>query len=183
MVDATNTVLESQNSERVLVLSAPDVAADFMVVGLTLHNGNISGSLGGGLGIVTKLGNVTLRNNYIDNSLCDSGAIYVYGSDTLLAEKNVITNNQQIIGLYISKINTVKLVENIVNQNAGGIYIESTNLVEMERNLITNNSGSNGGGAFIYNGNTVSLKDNIFEGNFGSAGGGGLWITRHRLIS
>ena len=50
-----------------MVLSAPDVAADFAVDGLTLQNGNVN-IQGGGLYAVTN-GTVTLTNNTIsDNS-------------------------------------------------------------------------------------------------------------------
>ena len=176
-VVAANTVLDAKNSGHVLVLSAPNVAANFVVDGLTIYNGN-AGSSGGGLSIITNLGNAIINNNYFENNFSGDGAIYIYGTNTLTIENNEITNNQNARGLYISNCNIVKLVQNIVNQNAGGIRIESASQsVEMEKNVIINNSESQGGGAFIRGTNTVTLKGNTIEGNVGSSGGGGLWIT------
>jgi hypothetical protein len=42
VVDPTNTVLDGGQNGVVLALSAPDVAADFEVDGLTLQNGNVN---------------------------------------------------------------------------------------------------------------------------------------------
>jgi hypothetical protein len=67
VVDATNTVLDAQNTGRVLLLAAPYLVADFEVDGLTFQNGNISGGMGGGLRIDTN-GNVLVKNSNIVSS-------------------------------------------------------------------------------------------------------------------
>ena len=53
VVGAAKTVLDAQNSGRVLTLNSPSVAADFSVIGLAIQNGNVTGNFGGGLYIST----------------------------------------------------------------------------------------------------------------------------------
>lgn len=180
VVDPDNTVLDGGQNGFVLALSAPDVAADFEVDGLTLQNGNFTGN-SGGLAIINKLGNVTISNNYIDKNISYGGAVYVNGSDVLIIVKNKIAKNENG-GIYILNCNTVKLVENVVSQNtlSGGVTIESTrDIVEIERNVVTNNSTvySGNAGVMIHGAKTAYVKDNIFEGNHSDRLGGGLHIV------
>jgi len=62
VVDAINTVLNAQNDGTVIVLSTPNIAANFVMDGITLQNGNVSGNHGGGLYCNTN-GRVTITNN------------------------------------------------------------------------------------------------------------------------
>lgn len=189
VVDPANTVLDAGGDGPVLVLSAPNVAADFVVDGVTLQNGDVTGSRGGGLVIITSKGNVTLINNIIEGNFAnDGGGIYIKDAETLFASRNIIINNDSKGGtgggLYILSCSNVNLVENILKENVGGqgggAYIYATSgTVTMGNNLISGNiSSSHGGGAFIHTGMTVNLNNNIIEYNTSSgSGGGGLWIT------
>ena len=47
--DPANTILDGNQTNRVLVLSAPNVAAKFLVEGLTLRNGQSTSGDGGGV--------------------------------------------------------------------------------------------------------------------------------------
>ena len=58
-------MLDGGGTGTVLVLSAPGVAANFVVDGLTLQQGNVVGNSGGGTFILTNGGSVSLRYNII----------------------------------------------------------------------------------------------------------------------
>jgi len=95
VVDANNTVLDAQNSGRVLTINSPNVAADFVVVGLTIQNGNVAGNFGGGLYISAGTGKIALADNRISNNNTNTsgGGSYIAGngaSVTLIS--NTITN-------------------------------------------------------------------------------------------
>jgi hypothetical protein len=79
----------------VLVLSAPDAAADFLVEGLTLRNGKRTAGAGGGLlATVGSDGVVTLNNNQIENNTT-VGYSYEYpgGGAFISATTATLTNN------------------------------------------------------------------------------------------
>jgi hypothetical protein len=67
VLDPVNTILDGNQTNTVLVLSAPDVAADFLVEGLTLRNGQpASGhaATGGAICCRRDLGAVTVNLNH-----------------------------------------------------------------------------------------------------------------------
>ena len=92
-VNPANTVLDAEGSGAVLVLSAPDVAANFVVDGITLQNGNTIGD-GGGLYVLTDQGDVTLNNNVIRNNVAeDGGGVLISGSTISTCTNSAISNN------------------------------------------------------------------------------------------
>ena len=62
-----NTVLDGEGNGTVLALSAPGVAANFVVDGLTIQNGDVSLHGGGGIYITTDRGNVTISNKILSS--------------------------------------------------------------------------------------------------------------------
>ena len=66
VVDPENTVLDGGENGAVLALSAPDVAADFLVEGITLQNGDYF--QGGGLHVRSRQSKLTLNNNTVINN-------------------------------------------------------------------------------------------------------------------
>lgn len=66
-LDPANTLLDGNQTNTVLALSAPDVAAEFLVEGLTLRKGQPTSVNGGGL--YARVGNdgaVTVNRNRIE---------------------------------------------------------------------------------------------------------------------
>jgi hypothetical protein len=94
-LNPVNTILDGNQTNRVLVLSAPDAAADFLVEGLTLRNGKRTAGAGGGLlATVGSDGVVTLNNNQIENNTT-VGYSYEYpgGGAFISATTATLTNN------------------------------------------------------------------------------------------
>ena len=91
-VDPANTVFDGEQNGVVLALSAPNVAADFAVDGLTIQNGNVAGD-GGGLFIKTDWGNVTVTNNSIKNNSASNngGGILIYEPAVATLTNNIIS--------------------------------------------------------------------------------------------
>jgi hypothetical protein len=168
VVDPANTVLDAQNNGRVLELTCPwGVSADFTVDGLTLQNGNVIGSHGSGLHILTSRGDVTVTNNkVIDNK--NGGGLFVKDADPLNISDNIIANNNA----------------GIASDPGGGIRIIDSWSVILTNNIIRDNVGSSlysyGGGAFIKClRDTITLINNTIKYNFP----GGLHVQGKDVIT
>ena len=188
-VDPDNTVLDGNATGSVLVLSSPDQAVKFVVDGLTIQNGNASGS-GGGLFTLTGSGEVTLTNNIISGNVAGNslesygGGVYADGSGTVTLTNNTITGNSGVYrggGVYANGSGTVTLTNNTITGNlavslGGGAYANGYT-VTLTKNTITGNmSGGYGGGVYADDygsGSTVTLTDNTITGNYAGGAGGG----------
>ena len=180
VLDPANTLLDGHQTNTVLVLSAPDVAAEFLVEGLTLRHGQRTGE-GGGL-YAKVLGAVTVNRNRIENNM---------------AGANSDGNGGEGGGASISAT-TVTLTHNSITGNAtsgffdgdgGGVAISATTAT-LTDNSITGNSSfrdayyssSLGGGVSIY-ATTATLTNNSIMGNGASLGGGAhIYATTATLI-
>ncbi|MBK8638565.1 MAG: hypothetical protein IPN92_09860 [Chromatiaceae bacterium] len=94
-LDPVNTILDGNQVNRVLVLSAPDVAADFLVEGLTLRSGKPPPGDGGGL--LAKVGGggaVTVNRNIIENNTCgySGGGVSISATTATLANNSISGN-------------------------------------------------------------------------------------------
>ena len=99
-LDPVNTVLDGNQTNTVLVLSAPDVAADLLVEGVTLRNGKtMSGSYGGGLFANGSDGAVTVNSNRIENNTASfGGGAGIAGGVTATLTNNSISGNTAVDG-------------------------------------------------------------------------------------
>ena len=179
-VDATNTVLDSNNNGVVLVLSAPDVIAVFLVDGLTVQNGNASSARGGGVyvgnsGGTVKITNCRIISNYASNY---GGGIYVTGANNILFEQNEIEENSTAGGglCIFNAGESITIKENDISNNIGsGVFINSrSSSIILSGNIISKNKGGggDGGGAQVI-GRNVSLYNNtICNNETGNIGGG-----------
>ncbi len=151
-LDPTNTVLDGNQANTVLALSAQDVAASLLVEGLTLRNGKrISGpGNGGGLyAAVGANGAVTVERNHIEGneSSYSGGGAYIgayQGIATL--GNNSIQGNASSYG------------------NGGGVGVNAS-IFTLTSNSIQDNTGYSGGGIYGYVYDTATLIGNIFQGN------------------
>ena len=169
-VDPENTVLDAQNSGRVLELNASGAAADVIVDGLTMQHGNISTGVGAALR-VTSHGSITIGNNVISNSLTEEhgGGLNLY----TVGNANIFNNS---------------IHHNKSRKVGGGAYITgaySYNLTICGNSISDNESGSAGGGLYISLASsspfaTFNLTDNMIANNASlaviHAGGGGVDI-------
>ena len=188
VVDATNTVLDAQNFGRVLTLNCPSVVADFVVEGITIQNGNVSGKSGGGLYIDSN-GNAVVSTNIIanNNSSGSAGGGYINAAYSINLLDNEIYKNTCVDsgiaaggGVYVistdGPINMInnKLHHNSAKNSGGGASIGSGGAIYLFKNSINNNDARGGGGLYITSQGKIDLVDNyIFENVAEWHGGGG----------
>lgn len=194
VIDPTNTVLDGNRTGTVLALSAPNVAADLLLHGVTLRNGlRTTGSGGGGLyAAVGSGGQVTVTANQIlaneaTNSSYSGGGVYVdsdYGDVTLT--HNLIQDNSSYSsggGVSVSSYGAVTLTHNQIQDNnsysGGGVYVYSNegDVTLITHNLFQDNTAQQGGGLYVhrYYG-LISLVNNSFHGNEANTSGGGAYL-------
>jgi hypothetical protein len=96
-IDPTNTLLDGNQTGTVLVLSAPNGAADLLLHGVTLRNGRALTDGGGLFARVGYNGSVTLESNTIQGNLAYShgGGVYVHTSsgELISVSHNTIQDN------------------------------------------------------------------------------------------
>ena len=203
VIDPTNTTLDGEENGVVLALSAPGVASNFVIDGVTFQNGSVTGDINGGGLFINKSGIVFIKNTLIrDNSTKGrGGGIYIYGPDVVLENNNITNNSAYVAGGAWIRGGTVELNNNIIGDNlaweTGGCYINcsSTTLknntiayntanqyggldiasanINLSNNSIKNNSGNAGGGA-VLNGGNIAIANNIISFNTSSKFAGGL---------
>ena len=133
-LDPVNTILDGNQTGTVLRLSAPYVAAEFLVEGLTLRKGSFSG-----LRVVVDGGGEVLVDN---NSISDNTTSSEGGGVYLSATTATLTNND-ISGNTASS-----------SSYGGGVYLRATSAT-LTNNDISGNTASSlrapsyGGGASI----------------------------------
>ncbi len=206
-LDPENTVLDGNRTNMVLALSAPNVAAELLVEGLTLRNGQRSGNGGGLIATVGDGGTVRVERNRIEgNAASESGGgIYLsVPSGTASLSRNSITKNSAGFnggGASISaQFGTISIAENNIEDNAGasggGVsvnilgYGSSDPLgvtlgVTLVDNLIRGNrSSSSGGGVHILSdgygqgsSKAIAIKNNDIESNMAQYDGGGIYVS------
>lgn len=180
VINPENTVLDAGGSGPVLVLSSPDVKADFVVGGVTLQNGNVIGNNSGGLFIKTNAGNVTLTGNrFYNNSSSDKGGgIFIDHPQNVTLDNNFLNGNNsggRSGAIWINIPSSAILTNNtIINaQKGSGVTIWQGRTVSLENNIMSNNIGN---GLEIYDCATITLDNNTFDNNdvtsYGSDGGG-----------
>lgn len=156
-LNPANTVLDGNQVNTVLALSAPQMAAEFLVEGLTLRNGkrtfdnsNVFEREGGGglYALNGDAGTVTLINNsfFGNNSNGWGGAAYINGRHGMTSTITLINN---------------RFLNNASEASGGGAFID--------------NSFSGGGGidATYRKTSIITLINNSFSGNDSLTGGGG----------
>ncbi|MCK4695441.1 MAG: right-handed parallel beta-helix repeat-containing protein, partial [Candidatus Cloacimonetes bacterium] len=132
---------------------------------------------GGGIGIQNssaKIKNNIIRNNY---GAYWGGGIYVYQSEGVLIENNIIYNHitqsgygvAYGAGICINQSNNILTINNIIYNNTvdygggGGVafHESSSDLINV---IITDNSAGFGGGIFCYNSN-LTMKNTTITDN------------------
>jgi hypothetical protein len=204
LVNPENTVLDSGGSGPVLVLSSPNATAHFSASGLTIQNGNVTGTDGGGLYISTKGGIVEItKNRILNNSVRQSTPpnLYVSGGgafisiagsvagNVIMTDNLISGNNGQGGGGFAitgdssssARVGSVTFKNNIISNNtaldAGGGYIETVNVL-VENNTIDNNSSTRWTGGITVGGQSLIVNGNMISNNKGGGGGiGGIQIA------
>jgi len=198
-IDATNTVLDGVNNDRVLsVTNTSDITVD----GVTLQNG-ITSTSGGGIKISGASGVATLTNNIIINNESvglnyeGGGGVHIKGNDVLI-DNNTIADNESLRhsgGIYVHG-NNVLITNNTISGNiaesysGGGLSASSsffTSTLTISSNIITDNTINHGsGGGISIDSASPVVANNIIADNISSQGtdwshkgGAGVSITGH----
>jgi parallel beta-helix repeat protein len=160
-VDPANTVIDANSTDQVLVLNGD--FSDFVIDGLSLINGNATGS-GGGLYIKTAGGRVTLSHNLVseNKATANGGGVYIENTAIVTLTDNVIMNNNA--GSY---------------NYGGGAYIEATIRATITNNIISGNEARYGGGVSFSVLSSVNLTGNDINSNTASYSGGAIFIAKN----
>ena len=151
-VDPANTVLDGNQSGRVLKLSCPDHVAEFVVDGVTLQNG-IASDEGGGLFATAAGGKVTLTNNLITgNSGYSGGGAWIHGFTSVTVTNNSIKENSASMEQSASAV-------------GGGVFVYGATTATLANNTMTDNSAYSGGAMCFYFSATINITNNIMVGN------------------
>jgi parallel beta-helix repeat protein len=185
-LDPTNTVLDGNQTNTVLALSAPNVAASLLVEGLTLQNGKRTSGSGSGGGLYAKVGTggtVAVERNHIEGNEASGtgGGIDVNASNVTLTN-NTITDNLALYGggAYVYANSNATITNNSIHgntgpENGGGIYVVtySSSTTIISNNSIQGNTGYSGGGILVVAYSSyVTITNNSIQGNTGYYGGG-----------
>jgi hypothetical protein len=173
-------VLDGDGSGSVLILSASDMLADFVIDGLILQNGYLLWA--GGFEFHAEIsGSVVLSNSIIsDNTDEDYGqGVAIFGADVVELSNNNIShgNNTRGSGVWIYRAGSVILRGNRIENNhaavdGGGIFALESETVVLDSNIISGNRGAAAGGAQIADASTIIVTNNIFSFNDGPNSGG-----------
>ncbi len=173
VLDPVNTILDGNQTNSTLVLSAPGVAADFLVEGLTLRNGQHPSGFagyGGGLSVgVGRDGAVTVHRNRIENNLVGA---YLSATTATLTNNSIAGNTGS--GASISATSATLTNNSIAGNTVSGASISATTATLTNNSISGNTTASQGGGANI-SATTATLTNNSISGN--TAGGGGASIS------
>jgi hypothetical protein len=178
-------LLDGNQTGTVLVLSAPNGAADLLLHGVTLRNGRALTDGGGLFARVGYNGSVTLESNTIQGNLAYShgGGVYVHTSsgELISVSHNTIQDNiaQYGGGVYVDdSIDTINITNNTFQS---GLYSYSDSIyvwTNCETLNINNNAlrgyGMYGGGVYFYGSstNTINIANNTIQ----LSGGRGLHL-------
>ena len=165
--------------------------ADFVVNGISIQNGMVTGYDGAGIVVLTD-GIVLLDKNNIRNNKCyddaHGGGVSVRGASSLQLRENSINGNlaDYGAGLYAFGIENIILdrntfINNSTNRYGGGVYIQSASHVTVKENIINNNETlRRGGGIYVINGN-IEIEKNSVENNFSGQLGGGIYVQQNNV--
>jgi hypothetical protein len=164
VLDPVNTILDGNQTNSTLVLSAPGVAADFLVEGLTLRNGqhpSVFAGYGGGLSVgVGRDGAVTVHRNRIENNLVGA---YLSATTGTLTNNSIAGNTGS--GASISATSATLTNNSIAGNTVSGASISATTATLTNNSISGNTAG--GGGASI-SATTATLTNNSISGNTAS---------------
>jgi len=167
---AGQVILDGNHLAYVLMLNAEGKAADFVLEGLVLQNGNSTN--GGGLYLKTK-GEVIIENCAFEKNTASShgGGCYIVGATSVTFSNNNVTGNLSTEisgggGVAISA-SSITFSNNIVTENHGcGVNISYASSVTFGNNNI---SGNYGFGLYISDTPLLIFNNNNVIGNY-SAG-------------
>jgi hypothetical protein len=180
-VNPVNTVLDGQTDGTVLVLSAPDLEAEFSIEGLTIQNGKTL-SNGGGIYVLMS-GTVTVKNSLLRNNHTEQsgGGCYLSASNTSIVESIFNDNSAFDGGAALIIGDSIAITNNYFDENrviwhGGGIHAHG-NTITFRNNTITNNttlSEGSGGGIYIYGATSLAMINNVIHKNSSYWHGGGI---------
>ena len=181
VLDPVNTILDGNQTNSTLVLSAPGVAADFLVEGLTLRNGQHPSGFagyGGGLSVgVGRDGAVTVHRNRIENNLVGA---YLSATTATLTNNSIAGNTGS--GASISATSATLTNNSIAGNTVSGASISATTAT-LTNNSISGNTASynsyarDGAGGANISATTATLTNNSISGNTAASQGGGANIS------
>ncbi len=146
---AASTIIDANQIDRVLIIGLNRTA---MISGLTLRDGYIAGSIGGG---IANEGNLTL-----DHTTVTGNQSVVWGGG--IWNRGLLTVTNSTIGPY----NTAPV--------GGGIFL-SQGIVTLDRSTVYSNTAQNGAGIYNYVSQGLYLINSTVSHNTAATNGGGIY--------
>ncbi len=212
-VDATNTILDGNNTDTVITLMASNTNTDITINGFTIQNGSTSATelygKGGGVRVESG-GQINITNNkVIDNTSYDGSGAYIEG-DVVFSNNTFSSNTATHTGTITINSGNATLVNNVITSNSanyiGGINVStgsSFNTI-IENNIISFNSGfgiyvnsdsaiitsntvSNNGSGINSRGSGGTVNNNLISDNTGKGididGGDNIVVTGNTIVN
>lgn len=196
---ASQLTISGNNGHRVITISTPMIAVTLS--GLTIANGNSSGSGGGGGILVSTndlFGAVTISNCVFTNNASPAGSgtngfgggVFLAGG-VLTIVNTTISSNTSNVGAGVATVpsggsgETLTLAGCTISNNtaaagAGGVYVGSTGSLTSSNTIFTNNSGGAPGGsagAGISNTGSATIHGGSIDTNHFATFGDGAGIS------
>ncbi|MEN3334441.1 MAG: hypothetical protein V7641_3806 [Blastocatellia bacterium] len=166
------TVSGNQASRVFEVLSGITV----VISGLTISDGNVPGSSGGGIlnnGTLTLINMVLSGNSAINNG----GGISNDGGTLTIFNSTLSGNSTSNVGGGVSNDGTLTLTNSTLSGNSttsgGGLFNAENRAATIINSTLSGNSAGTGGG--IYNVGTVNVSFTTMSGNSAAGSGGGIY--------
>jgi polygalacturonase len=177
-----DSIIDGNNDNWRLVTFENGETEEAKLIGFTIKNGYCRYSLG------IQSSSAKIKNNIIRNNdgAYYGGGIYVYQSESVVIENNLIDNHitqsgygvAYGAGICINQSNNILTINNLIYNNTvdfggGGsvAFLESSS--DLINVIITDNSAGFGGGIFCYNSN-LTLKNTTITDNSADWNGGGI---------
>jgi len=157
--------------------------------GLTIADGNTTGSNGGAGGILNNgtltVSNSTFSNNSVNDSESSGGGIL--NNSTLTVNNCTFSSNSVSSGGGAGILNnsTLTISNSTFSNNLGGdgSGIYNGGALTVNNSTFSNNHGGNGGGIFNYDTGTLTVGNSTFSSNSAINSGGGILNSGLLLVS
>ncbi len=191
--------ISGNNQSRIFFISALNSNAVDTISGLTLRDGNGTGTTnslqdGNGGAIFVFLGSLTLRNTIVTVNTASSsgGAIFLAGSKGFLLENSSLTNNSAgggggaLNATAFSSTTTYTVRNSIISDNTagadrGGAAFNSGITTIIDSTFSGNQANDSAGGLFL-SATTATITNSVFANNEANGEGAGLYLSGGTVV-
>lgn len=181
---ARNTILDGAGLDRVLDIDPAGNGITVTISGVTLRNGSVTGSAGGG---IRNIANLTLADCVVSGNATDSNGGGIFNSGILVIDRCTLNANTAtgdggaLQNTGTATLTNVTLSGNTADGTGAGVSNAAGIATLAHVTIASNAATTNGGG--INNTATTSLKGVLLSGNTPANCSGGVTSNGHNLES